>query len=73
MFSKNYIGHESEGDKNKTLSIEEHLNKIRTYLSKRIDYLKGQGEWKIQLTTAINFFSSKGTNEIHTMHSKSDN
>ena len=34
---------------------------------------KTQGEWKIHLTMAINFFSSKDSEEIRTMHSKSDN
>ena len=33
---------------------------------------KTQGEWKIHLTMAINFFSSKDSEEIRTMHSKSD-
>ena len=34
---------------------------------------KTQGEWKIHLTMTINFFSSKDSQEIRTMHSKSDN
>ena len=34
---------------------------------------KTQSEWKIQLTTAINFISSKDSDETHTMHAKSDN
>ena len=32
IWSNNCIKYESNGDKNKTLSIEEHLNKIRPYL-----------------------------------------
>ena len=32
-----------------------------------------QGECKIQLTIAINFISSKDTDEMPTVHSKSDN
>ena len=36
---KNYINCESNGDKNKTLSVEEYLNKTRTYL-KDINNLK---------------------------------
>ena len=31
------------------------------------------GEWKIQLTMAINFISSKDSEETHTMHTKSNN
>ena len=34
---------------------------------------KTKGERKIHLTMAVNFFSSKDSEEIHTMHSKSDN
>ena len=34
---------------------------------------KTQGKSKIHLTMAINFFSSKDSEEIRTMHSKSEN
>ena len=34
---------------------------------------KTQGKWKIHLTMAINFFSSKDSEKIRTMHSKSEN
>ena len=34
---------------------------------------KTQIEWKIQLTMAINFISSKDSDETRTMHAKSDN
>ena len=34
---------------------------------------KTQGEWKIQLTMLINIISSKYSNEIRTMHTKSHN
>ena len=34
---------------------------------------KTQGEWKIKLTIAINFFSSKDSKETRTMYSPSDN
>ena len=37
-----------------------------------IDY-KTQGEWKIQLSMTINFISSKDSDEIRTMHTKSNN
>ena len=58
-FISNYIEYESNGDKDKTLSIEEYLDKIRPYLSNIINDHKTQGEWKIQLTIAINFFLLK--------------
>ena len=37
-----------------------------------IDY-KTQGEWKIQLSMTINFISSKDSDEICTIHTKSNN
>ena len=37
-----------------------------------IDY-KTQGEWKIQLPMVINFISSKDSDKIHTMCTKSRN
>ena len=62
--------YESIGDNGKTLSIEEYLRRIRPYLSNKINDLKTQGDWKNQLSMAINFMSSKDTNETRT--SKSD-
>ena len=32
FWSNNYIEYKSNGDRNKTLSVEEYLNKIRQYL-----------------------------------------
>ena len=34
---------------------------------------QNSGTWKIQLTIAINFISSKDTKEKHVLHSTSDN
>ena len=58
-FSNNYIEYESNADKDRTLPIEEYLDKIRPYLSNIINDHKTRGEWKIQLTKATNFISSK--------------
>ena len=52
-FRCNYIEYESNGDQNKTLSIEDH-DEIRPYLNNMINDHKTQGEWKTQLTIAIN-------------------
>ena len=60
--SNNYIEYEREGDKNKRLSIKKYVKKIKPYLSKMINVLKASGEWKIQLSIAMNFMSSKDTN-----------
>ena len=76
--SRNYIGFESNRDRNKALSIKEYLNKIRPYLRFIINDLKKSDTWKIeltwksQLTIAINFISSKDTDEERVMHSKSN-
>ena len=72
-FSINYIEYKSNGDKDKTLSTKDYHDEIKPYLSDIINDHKTQGEWEIHLTKAINFFSSKNSEEIHTMHSKSDN
>ena len=76
-FNDNYMKYErkyeSNGDKDKTLSIKEYLDKIEPNLNNLIDDHKTQGEWKIQLTMTINFISSKDPNETRTMHSKSNN
>ena len=44
-FNSNYIEYESKGDKNKTLSVKEYLNMIRSYLRDIINDHKTQGEW----------------------------
>ena len=73
FWSNNYIEYESNGDRNKTLSVEEYLNKIRPYLKDIINNLEKSGTWKIQLTIANNFISSIDNDEEHVMHSKNDN
>ena len=51
-FSSSHIEYKCNGDKGKTLSM-------KPYLSDVINYHKAQGEWKIHLTMAINFFLLK--------------
>ena len=46
---------------------------IKPYLRDIINDHKTQGRWKIQLTMTINFISSKVSDEIRTMHTKSNN
>ena len=72
FWSNNYIIHKSKGDRNKTLSVQEHLNKVRLYLKDIIYNLKKSDIWKIQLTMANNFISSIDNNKELVMHSKSD-
>ena len=63
------MDYESKGDRNKTLSVEEYLNKISPYLKDIINNLKKSGAWKIQSTIANNFISSIDNHEDHVMHS----
>ena len=73
-FNNNYIQYESKGDKDKILTISEYLDMIRPYLVDMINDHKNQNEWKIQLSVAINFISSKpDSDETPIMHTKSDN
>ena len=70
-----YIKYKSNWNKNKTLSIDEYLNKIRPYLKNTTGDLEDRtpDTWKIQLTTVINFMSSKDNDEERVMPSRSDN
>ena len=60
---RNYIECESNEDGNKTLSIEEYLNKIRPYLKDLINNPRTSDAWKIELKIAFNFISSKDNDE----------
>ena len=74
FWSNNYIEYECNVDRNKILSVEEYLNKIRLYLKGIINNRKKSDTWKIQLTIAINLISSKDDNdEERVMHSKGGN
>ena len=65
--------YETNGDRNKTLSVRRYLNKIRIYLKDIINHLKTSDTWKILLIITINFISSIGNDEEHVMNSKHDN
>ena len=47
FWSRNYIEYESNGNKNKTPSIEKYFTKIRPYLKYIINNLKKSDTWKI--------------------------
>ena len=71
-YSGNYAQYESKGDK--ILTVEQYLSLIEPYLAGLINDYKSKGEWKVQLTTRINFISLKpGSDETCVIHSKSDN
>ena len=66
--NNNYIEYESNGDKNTKLSLDEYLNKIESYLRNIIINLQISDSWKIRLVIAINFISSKNTEEERVMY-----
>ena len=90
-FNNNYIQYESKGNKGKILTTGEYLDMIRPYLGDIINDHKTHGEWrihsgnttqgktqeewKIQLTMAINFISSKKDSDEtpRTMRTRSNN
>ena len=52
FWNNNYIEYKSP-------SVKEHLNKIKPYLRDMIIGLQKSATWRAQLTTVINFISSK--------------
>ena len=59
FWSNNHIEYENNGNRNKNLSIEEYLNRIKLYLMDIVIDLQKSDICKIQLTIAMNFISSK--------------
>ena len=57
----------------KHISLINQPYQIKPYLKEIINNLEKSDAWKIQLTIAIDFISSKDTDEERVMHSKSDN
>ena len=70
-YNSNYTQYESKGDK--ILTVKEYLTLIEPYLADMINDYKSKGEWKIQLTSEINFTSLKpDSDEKCIMYTKSD-
>ena len=64
--------YESKGDK--ILTLIEYFDLIEKYLKELIEEYKLKGEWKVQLTTEVNFISLKpGSDETRIMYERSDN
>ena len=76
-FKNNYRYYESRRDKDKHLSVKQHLYKIMPYLSDLINDHKtirnNSNEWKIQINMHVNFISSNDTGEIRTIFVWSNN
>ena len=73
FWNNNYIEYESNGDKNNNLSLDEYLNKIKSYSRNIIIDLQTSDTWKTQLTISINCISSKDTEKERVMYSISNN
>ena len=68
-FKGNYKYYESRGDKEKRLSVKQYLNKITPHLYDLInDHMISRRVWKIQISTRVNFISSKDTGETRTIY-----
>ena len=72
FWNKNYIRYRSSDDRNKNLSVKEHLDKIKPCLRDIIINPEKSDIWKIQLTVAINFNSSKDVDGEFVMQSKNN-
>ena len=70
----NYKYYESNGDKEKKLSVKQYLDKIAPYLYDLInDHRIARRVWKIQINMHVNFISSRDTGETRTYYIWSDN
>ena len=67
-----YIAYKINNDRNKTLSVEQSLNKVRPYL-KDINNFKKSDTLKIRLTIGNNFIPPIDNHEECLTHSKSNN
>ena len=68
-----YIEYKRNGYKNRDLSLDEYLNNFKPYLRNIIINLQNSGTLQIQLTIAIDFISSKDSEEERWVHtSKND-
>ena len=76
-FKNNYKYHESRGDKDKQLSVNQYLYMIMPYLSDMINDHKAirneSREWEIQINMHVNFIFSNDTGETRTIFVWSDN
>ena len=73
FLNNNSIENETNSDRNRNLSLDQYLNKIKPYLTNIIADLQNYVAQKTQLTIAINFISLKDAEEKRVMHSRSDN
>ena len=73
FWSNNCIEYECNCNRNKALSVEEYVNKIRLSLKCIVNNLKKSDTCKIQLAIANNIISSTNNDKEHGMYPKNDN
>ena len=56
FYRNNCIKYQSNGDRNKTLSIKKYFDVVKPYLKDIMNNLKKSDKWKIQLTIPINIY-----------------
>ena len=66
--SNNYIEYEIKGDRNKTKSVENNLDKITQYLKNIINHLKKSDTLKIPLTIENHFIFTIDNDKECLMH-----
>ena len=59
FWNYNYIEYENNVDKNRNLSLDEYLNKVKPYLRNMVIDLQSSDTRNVQLTIAINLFLQK--------------
>ena len=70
FWSNNYIKYQSNGDRNKTQSVERYLNEIRPYSKDITNNLENSDTWKIQLIVGNSFIFFIDNDEEHVMIQK---
>ena len=70
FWSNNYNKDETNSNKNKTVSVEEYLEKILPYLKDVVNNLNKFDTRKVELIIVINFIYSKNNDEEPIIHSK---
>ena len=68
FYNNDYVKYESNGDRNRNLSLNEYLSKIKPYLRDIIIDVQNSDTWKIQLTIASSFISSKDVEKERVMN-----
>ena len=71
-FKGNYVKYESNGDKNRSLTIAFYLWKVGPFLYDLINFYKTIVEWKIQLSMQVNFITDNNDDKGLILLTKSD-